>query len=87
MRREQASTNSSRDILPLKVRNSGSKTDVVQGTSLLWKKAWLPQSDTRKQVIGYVWVSDNPTPPDFDPRVVSDPGVPYFFDWHADEDG
>ncbi|MEV6995620.1 Imm1 family immunity protein [Streptomyces sp. NPDC093228] len=27
-----------------------------------------------------VWVSDNPEPPDFDPRVVSDPGYPLFHD-------
>lgn len=27
-----------------------------------------------------VWVSDNPSPPDFDPRVVSDPGEPAFHD-------
>ncbi|MGW1668812.1 Imm1 family immunity protein [Streptomyces sp. NPDC002324] len=28
----------------------------------------------------HVWISDNPEPPDFDPRVVSDPGFPLFFD-------
>ncbi|MEV0513813.1 Imm1 family immunity protein [Nonomuraea sp. NPDC050405] len=28
----------------------------------------------------YVWVSDNPCPPDFDLRVVSDPGIPMFHD-------
>ncbi|MBF6169749.1 hypothetical protein IU486_34305 [Streptomyces gardneri] len=28
----------------------------------------------------WCWVSDNPTPPDFDPRVLSDPGCPLFFD-------
>lgn len=27
-----------------------------------------------------VWVSDNPAPPDFDPRVVADPGEPAFHD-------
>ncbi|MGA4863687.1 Imm1 family immunity protein [Streptomyces lavendulocolor] len=27
-----------------------------------------------------VWVSDNPEPPHFDPRVVSDPGYPIFYD-------
>ncbi|MGW0574740.1 Imm1 family immunity protein [Streptomyces sp. NPDC002920] len=27
-----------------------------------------------------IWVSNNPTPPDFDPRVVSDPGYPLFHD-------
>lgn len=28
----------------------------------------------------HVWVSDNPAPPDFDPRVVADPGGPVFYD-------
>lgn len=27
-----------------------------------------------------VWVSNNPSPPDIDPRVVSDPGYPLFYD-------
>ncbi|MFE7927531.1 Imm1 family immunity protein [Streptomyces sp. NPDC057456] len=27
-----------------------------------------------------IWVSNNPTPPSFDPRVVSDPGYPLFHD-------
>jgi Immunity protein Imm1 len=27
-----------------------------------------------------IWVSNNPNPPSFDPRVVGDPGIPYFFD-------
>ncbi|MFG3511286.1 Imm1 family immunity protein [Streptomyces bobili] len=27
-----------------------------------------------------IWVSNNPTPPNFDPRVVSDPGYPLFHD-------
>ncbi|WP_352231334.1 Imm1 family immunity protein [Actinomadura sp. NBRC 104412] len=27
-----------------------------------------------------IWISDNPEPPDFDPRVVSDPGYPLFHD-------
>ncbi|MER7441500.1 Imm1 family immunity protein [Micromonospora avicenniae] len=27
-----------------------------------------------------VWISNNPEPPNFDPRVVSDPGVPLFHD-------
>lgn len=31
------------------------------------------------EIDDYVWVSDNPAPPDFDPRVVSDPCVPYFY--------
>ncbi|MER7668139.1 Imm1 family immunity protein [Kitasatospora sp. NPDC096128] len=28
----------------------------------------------------HIWISDNPNPPDFDPRVVADPGIPHFFD-------
>jgi hypothetical protein len=28
----------------------------------------------------YIWVSDSPEPPEFDPRVVGDPGIPVFFD-------
>ncbi|MFE4826697.1 Imm1 family immunity protein [Streptomyces sp. NPDC056672] len=35
---------------------------------------------TKNDIAEHIWVSDNPRPPDFDPRVVSDPGVPYFFD-------
>ncbi|WP_369384102.1 Imm1 family immunity protein [Streptomyces sp. cg36] len=39
------------------------------------------RADERKDEISQsVWVSDNPTPPDFDPRVVSDPGFPLFYD-------
>ncbi|WP_231330179.1 Imm1 family immunity protein [Actinomadura graeca] len=37
-------------------------------------------SPRREGVSDGVWVSDNPEPPDFDPRVVSDPGYPLFFD-------
>lgn len=28
----------------------------------------------------WCWVSDNPTPPDFDPKVLSDPGCPCCYD-------
>jgi len=31
-------------------------------------------------IYDHVWVSDNPEPPDFDPRVVSDPCEPAFHD-------
>ena len=27
-----------------------------------------------------VWISDNPNPPEFDPRVISDPGCPVFYE-------
>jgi len=39
--------------------------------ALMWD--WGPGDDQ-------VWVSDNPEPPDFDPRVVADPGYPLFHD-------
>jgi hypothetical protein len=44
--------------------------------------AWFVTQDrvTKDDVSRYIWVSDNPAPPDFDPRVVGDPGVPYFYD-------
>lgn len=29
-------------------------------------------------IYDHIWISDNPNPPDFDPRVVSDPGEPRF---------
>lgn len=31
------------------------------------------------EISEHIWVSDNPSPPDFDPRVVSDPSIPVFF--------
>jgi Immunity protein Imm1 len=34
----------------------------------------------REGMFGSVWVSDNPNPPDFDPRVVADSGEPTFHD-------
>jgi immunity protein Imm1 of predicted polymorphic toxin system len=37
----------------------------------------FPQQDG---VYGQIWISDNPRPPDFDPRVVSDPGEPAYHD-------
>jgi len=43
---------------------------------------WFATQERVKKddVSEYVWVSNNPSPPSFDPRVVGDPGVPYFFD-------
>ncbi|WP_262056267.1 Imm1 family immunity protein [Streptomyces sp. STR69] len=32
----------------------------------------------RSEIFDYTWLSDNPEPPDFDPRVVADPGYPLF---------
>ncbi|MDX2940458.1 MULTISPECIES: Imm1 family immunity protein [Streptomyces] len=37
-------------------------------------------SPRRGGIHNSVWVSDNPLPPAFDPRVVSDPGYPLFHD-------
>ena len=34
----------------------------------------------RGGVFDHVWVSDNPSPPDFDPQVISDPGEPRLHD-------
>ncbi|GAA1228846.1 hypothetical protein GCM10009665_19090 [Kitasatospora nipponensis] len=38
------------------------------------------KSGRKGGVYDRTWVSDNPAPPDFDPRVVSDPGHPLFHD-------
>ncbi|GAA4932465.1 Imm1 family immunity protein [Streptomyces coeruleoprunus] len=46
--------------------------------ALIW---FVTMDDPRRGgVYEHVWVSDNATPPDFDPRVVSDPGYPLFHD-------
>jgi hypothetical protein len=43
---------------------------------LIW---CLDRADPEEDAIrGHVWVSDNPNPPDHDPRVVADPGYPLF---------
>ncbi|MFD0372867.1 Imm1 family immunity protein [Streptomyces sp. NPDC127114] len=43
---------------------------------------WFATQDraAKDEISEHIWVSDNPNPPALDPRVVSDPGVPYFFD-------
>jgi Immunity protein Imm1 len=47
---------------------------------LTWcRPASTAPQPTGDEIADYVWVIDNPSPPDFDPRVVSDPGVPYFY--------
>ncbi|GAA2909864.1 hypothetical protein Acy02nite_89420 [Actinoplanes cyaneus] len=41
----------------------------------------MSQSGPRRGgIYDSVWVSDNPVPPDYDPRIVSEPGCPVFFD-------
>ncbi|MCX4094583.1 Imm1 family immunity protein [Nocardia sp. alder85J] len=42
---------------------------------LTWHSARKPDG-----ISEYLWLSDNPSPPEFDPRVVLDPHVPSFFD-------
>lgn len=43
---------------------------------------WFPDEGfpKKRDVYGSVWISNNPEPPEFDPRVVSDPGYPLFHD-------
>ncbi|WP_406177779.1 Imm1 family immunity protein [Streptomyces sp. NBC_00996] len=43
---------------------------------------WFVDGDSSRvgEVCESVWISDNPQPPRFDPRVVSDPGYPLFHD-------
>ncbi|MFF4384596.1 Imm1 family immunity protein [Kitasatospora sp. NPDC001547] len=46
--------------------------------ALIW---YLADSHPLKRGTGeHAWISDNPEPPSFDPRVVSDPGYPLFHD-------
>jgi hypothetical protein len=46
--------------------------------ALVW---FVAASGPRKGgIFDQVWISDNPEPPGFDPRVVSDPDLPLFFD-------
>jgi len=41
---------------------------------------WLASERIRgeSEINNFVWLSDNPQPPEFDPRVVADPGYPLF---------
>lgn len=44
--------------------------------ALIW---WADGTrDGRTEVDSWIWISDNPEPPAFDPRVVADPGYPLF---------
>ena len=50
----------------------------VDGTALVHNGFWDGLcEDVESQSC---WVSDNPAPPDFDPRVLSDPGCPLWYD-------
>ncbi|MEU4681093.1 Imm1 family immunity protein [Micromonospora sp. NPDC023737] len=47
---------------------------------LVWYVSPQRAARDRDEVSQWCWVSDNPTPPDFDPRVLSDPGSPLCYD-------
>lgn len=74
---DQRHSDSVRDWWPDNVLQVAVNSETGYG-GLVW---YATQGRISKSDISeYIWVSDNPNPPDFDPRVVSDPGVPYFFD-------
>ncbi|WP_285489351.1 Imm1 family immunity protein [Amycolatopsis taiwanensis] len=41
------------------------------------------RNNVPEDLANYCWVSDNPNPPGFDPRVVADPGQPRFHDIYS----
>ncbi|WP_335976740.1 Imm1 family immunity protein [Streptomyces sp. CA2R106] len=43
---------------------------------------WFATQDrvSRDEISEYIWISDGEVAPNFDPRVVADPGIPRFFD-------
>ncbi|MDW6059300.1 Imm1 family immunity protein [Streptomyces sp. FXJ1.4098] len=48
--------------------------------ALVWFVSAERHAEPDDEISKHFWVSDNPNPPDFDPRVVSDPGYPKFHD-------
>ncbi|MFI1200624.1 Imm1 family immunity protein [Streptomyces sp. NPDC020883] len=46
---------------------------------LTWNLSAERAAKAQDEMSNHVWVTDNSTPPDFDPRVVSDPGYPLFY--------
>ncbi|MFC8075679.1 Imm1 family immunity protein [Streptomyces sp. NPDC057307] len=52
----------------------------VNGSTGYGALVWGVTEDSSREggAFDSVWVSDNPGPPDSDPRVVADPGVPSF---------
>ncbi|MEV1007138.1 Imm1 family immunity protein [Streptomyces sp. NPDC049881] len=54
----------------------------VNATSGYGGLVWFATQEraTKDPISEQIWISDNESPPDFDPRVVSDPGIPRFFD-------
>lgn len=48
--------------------------------ALIWSGAPDRPGSPRDEMYDYVWMSDNPHPPEFDPKVLADPGLPSYFD-------
>ena len=47
---------------------------------LVWYVSPKRAEASAREIDQFCWVSDNPTPPDFDPQVLSDPGSPLCYD-------
>jgi hypothetical protein len=47
---------------------------------VIWLVTVQWAAEKAEEYFNYTWISDNPNPPVFDPRVVSDTGVPRFHD-------
>ena len=48
--------------------------------ALIWSVTPDRPGFPRDEIDEFIWVSDNPGPPDFDPKVLADPGLPSYFD-------
>ncbi|MGW3098300.1 Imm1 family immunity protein [Streptomyces sp. NPDC001102] len=48
--------------------------------ALIWFVTGEYAERLNNEISNSIWISDNPTPPEFDPRVVADPGFPTFHD-------
>ncbi|MFI8235580.1 Imm1 family immunity protein [Streptomyces sp. NPDC085900] len=47
---------------------------------LIWFVTGAAAERMDDEISNSIWISNNPTPPEFDPRVVADPGFPLFHD-------
>ncbi|MGW1728044.1 Imm1 family immunity protein [Streptomyces sp. NPDC002306] len=47
---------------------------------LIWYVSAERSQGSMDPIFDHTWVSDNPNPPQFDPRVVTDPSFPRFYD-------
>ncbi|MGW2647851.1 Imm1 family immunity protein [Streptomyces sp. NPDC001393] len=47
---------------------------------LVWYVSPKRADESGDEISQWCWVSDNPTPPEFDPQVLSDPGSPLCYD-------